>query len=296
MKKAHLPLTHALGWIVGSMLVVNGVGYSCFKMYLRHHHAPKVDKYVRSIIQTGPQKQILKTEYLAEILGLSADAPQHVSILNLPKLKEKLLSSPLISHAELKIIKPNSLYIDYTVRQPIAFLGDFENVAIDREGYPFPFAPFFTPKNLPEIVLGLSSFNTHPEDPDKPQAAWGKSLKGKYLDIALQILFYASDPSVSDYFNVTCIDVSRAFSQSCGTREIVVTTRDTFYTANISCAAQRLLRLSTKHFAQELGNYLKLREPLLEEDRKALSAAPSQPLPERIIDLRIPNLAFVDIK
>lgn len=300
-KSPRLPLTHALAWIVGSMLFVNGIAYACLKMALgRRSISNPDDKLIRSVVQTGPQKEVLKTEYLAEILGICADFPPSITSLNVKKAEELLLSSPLISRASVSLIKPNTLYIDYTVRQPVAFLADYENVAIDKEGYPFPFAPFFSPKNLPEIYLGLSPFATLNEDPEKPTAQWGASLKGKYLDLALQILIYVTDPKVIDAFNVTWIDVSHAFSKSCGKREIVVTTEDAIFQKEgieeVKYVFARTLRLSSKNFAQELGNYLTLRPQLLEEDRRrrALPGSDTQKRIERIVDFRIPNLAFVE--
>ena len=121
-------------------------------------------------------------------------------------------------------------------------------------------------------------------------------MKGKYLDLALEILAYTCDPSVCDYFNVVWIDVSRAFSKSCGSREIVLITQDSIYKQGQLHTARRILRLSTKQFTQQLGNYLKLREQLLEEDCKKLSLLGEQSLPECIIDLRIANLAFIEEK
>jgi hypothetical protein len=293
---ARLPLTHALGWIVGSMLCVSGIGYRCIQWGFRlKDRAVHEEKLIRSIVQTGPQKEALKTEYLAELLGLSADCPLHVSAFNAFKARDLLLQSPLIAKADVQLLAPNVLYIDYTVRQPVAFLADYENVAIDKEGYIFPFAPFFSPKNLPEIHLGLAPFAVSSEDPDKPTANWKVCLRGKYLDLALEILAYVTDPAVFDAFNVTWIDVSRAFSPSCGTREIILTTCDALFYKDTKYLFPRTLRLSSKHFAAELGNYLKLRTQLLEEDRKQLVLAEGNlPNKERLIDFRIPNLAFID--
>jgi hypothetical protein len=175
MNKKILPLKEALAWIVGSMLFVSGISHFCLKTYLHIRGNPT--KYahtlVRSIVQTGPQKEALKTEYLAEILGICADYPRCLSSYNLEQLRQKLLSSPLISQASVSAIKPNILYIDYTSRQPLAFLADFDNVAIDKQGYPFPFAPFFSPKILPLIYLGLAPFATPHEDLEKPIMQWG---------------------------------------------------------------------------------------------------------------------------
>lgn len=257
--------------------------------FLQKSSAEK-DTRVRSIVQTGPQREALKTEYLAEVLGICADQPQEATNLDLKQLQARLLASPLISEATLKICKPNLLYIDYTVRQPIAYLADFENVAIDKEGYPFPFSPFFSPKNLPEIYLGLSPFGKKPQTPDKPFFAWGHSLKGRDLDLAFNILSFASEE-----LHITRIDTSLAFLESYGARQIVLRVEDTLYQGKEQpILLARLLRLSTDGYEKQLSNYLKLRHQLLEEERDALIEDPSHKPCLRVIDLRIPNLAFVD--
>lgn len=288
-----LKLTHALFWIVGSMLCVSALFYPSLYAYRRFHtsgHKVHEDTLVRSLIQTGPQKEALKTEYLAEILGISADRPQPLAAYHLKQLEQKLLTSPLITKAHVSARKPSSLYIDYTVRQPYAFLADFENVALDREGYPFPFTPFFSPKNLPQIYLGLSS------DGEKPVELWGRSLKSQSLDLAYEILAYTSDAPVVDLFHVTWIDVSKAFStHSAAGREILLITEDLVFSAGGDYSVfLRLLRLASKEIPQQLGNYLKLRGELLESEQKMLPLLPKGQSTLKIIDLRLPQLAFVE--
>lgn len=148
MQKSKLPLTHALGWIVASTLLINGAAYTFLKHYLRYKYSHAFDpKYtIRTVVQTGPQREALKTEYLAELMGLSVDHPQSGLLFDLAQAKKNLLCSPLISKAEVKLLQSNTLYVDYTVRQPVAWLLDYENVAVDKEGIPIPFFPFFSPK------------------------------------------------------------------------------------------------------------------------------------------------------
>lgn len=273
--KATLPLPRALFYIVASMLVTCALFPLLLKVY---RSTPEIkDTRVRSIVQTGPQKEALKTEYLAEVLGLCADRPPEASALDIKKLRARLLASPLISQAAVSLLKPNLLYIDYTVRRPIAYLADAENVALDREGVPFPFAPFFSPKNLPAIYLGQSP-------------TWGHSLKGKPLDLAFDIL-----ASLTEELHVTWIDTSQAFSESLGKREIVLGVEDTLYQEpDEPRIFPHLLRLSPDGYAKQLGNYLTLRKTLLEEEREALGPDAPRRAPTRVVDLRIPNLAFVD--
>src|ERR1700733_15168732 len=220
-----LPLPRALFWIVVSMLTT----CAAFPLLLKSYQSKQIaseekDTRVRSIVQTGPQKEALKTEYLAQVLGICADRPPEASTLDVKKLRAQLLASPLISCATVSILKPNLLYIDYTVRQPIAYLADSENVAIDRDGIPFPFALFFSPKNLPAIYLGLSPFGKKPAESDKPLFTWGHSLRGKHLDLAFDIL-----ASLNEDLHVTWIDTSQAFSDNFGKKEIVLGIEDPLY-------------------------------------------------------------------
>lgn len=298
-KAVYLPLTHALAWIIGSTLIFSGSSYAGMKHYLKVRRESAADpKFaLRTLIQTGPQKEALKTEYLAELLGISSDHPYSAKTFDLKRAKETLLRSPLISQAEVKLIKPSTLYIDYTVRQPIARLEDYANVVVDKEGYLFPFTPFYTPKNLPGIYLGLSPFGKPPSDPDREMADWNTPLQGKYYKLALDLLSIVTDPKVADLFAVKRIDVSNAFSESYGTREIVVITEDSIYKSlngkEIQIIVPRILRLSTKNYAQELGNYLTLRPQLLEEESKAVPLT-SRRFKEKIIDFRIQQLAFIE--
>lgn len=303
-KSVQLPLTHALAWIVVSTLLISGTSHLFFKRYLKNRQSRAADpkNAIDSIVQTGPQREALKTEYLAELIGVSTDRPCSAAAFNLQKAKQRLLKSPLISRAEIKWIQPNALYVDYSVRQPIAWLEDYGNVVFDKDGYPFPFSPFFSPKNLPAIYFGLAPFGMPTADPDRPTAQWGLPLKGKYVELAFDVLARITEPKVSDFFSVKRIDVSNAFAESYGTREIILITEDSiirnFDGKEVQFCLPRILRLSTKNYGQELGNYLKLREQLLEEEKKMIlqpeGSGAVVRLKEKIIDFRIQKLAFIE--
>ena len=241
---------HALGWIVGSLLLIPGAVYK----YWKPKQQPHID-YLCRLVQTGPQKEALKTPYLAELIQLSADRPIIAQKFDPILAKRNLKASPVIKNAVIKVIKPDTVYIDYTVRQPIAWLYDFDNVALDDEGVPFPIIPFFSPKKLPEIILGLNTFT------------WGMPLKNEKTELSLTLLKMMLDKSLS----VLRLDVTAAFAPSLGKREVVVVLEENGFS--------KYLRLTPKNFAQELGNYLELRKTL--------------PPETQVIDLRIPQLAFI---
>jgi hypothetical protein len=252
-----MKLVHSLTWIVASALFITGGTYKGFQIY-RSEHVQIAPTYVCRIVQTGPQREALKTTYLAELMRISADRPITAASFDSAVAQKRLLSCPLIKEAKVKITASDTVYVDYTVRQPIAWLFDFDNIALDEEGYPFPVSPFFSPKRLPEIYLGIRNFY------------WGRPLEERNAELALTILQLLSRLSL----HVKRLDVSKAFLPSLGRREVVLILEEQGFT--------KALRLTPKNFAQELGNYLELR--------------PKLPPIAQIIDLRIPQLAFIQEK
>lgn len=251
-----MKLVQGLAWVIGSALFITGGTYKGIKLYKSRH--PAAVTYLCRIVQTGPQREALKTTYLAQLLQISADQPMAASSFNRAVAQQRLLSCPLIKEAKVKITAPDTVYVDYTVRQPFALLYDFENIALDDEGYPFPVSPFFTPKKLPELYLGIRNFY------------WGRPLKEKKAELALMILQLLNRLSLQ----VKRLDTSKAFEPSLGRREVVLILDEDGFT--------KTLRLTPKNFAQELGNYLELR--------------PKLPPTAQIIDLRISQLAFIQEK
>ncbi len=250
-----IPLVQAVAWIVGSMLIVTGGTHKGLQFYQQYQAKRKVS-YLSRIVQTGPQREALKTTYLAELMQICADRPTAAAFFDPGLARGRLLASPVIKEAFVRLTEPDTIFIDYTVRQPAAWLYDFENIALDEEGYPFPVYPFFTPKKLPEIYLGIQQFS------------WNQPLSDQKTSLALMLLQLVNKLSLQ----MLRLDVSQAFHKSLAGREIIVILDEKGFT--------KTLRLTPKKFAQELGNYLELRDQL-----------PPEP---QIIDLRIPQLAFLE--
>ncbi|NDE82816.1 MAG: hypothetical protein EB051_04310, partial [Chlamydiia bacterium] len=125
-------VVEALSWIVSSTLIISGSGHALFTFFL--HQSDRMEKkavpMITSLIQTGPQKEPLRSEYLAELMSLSKDLPKPALKFDLQKARRDLLASPLIKAADLKVIEPSTLYVDYTVRQPVAWIYDYENIGV----------------------------------------------------------------------------------------------------------------------------------------------------------------------
>lgn len=285
-----VPLTRALALIVASML-----GSSLFFAAWKWAHAEgHAGDALHWIVQTSPQKQALSTAMLAEMLDLSSDHPTPARTFSTKMGEQRLRAFPFIESARLCWLKPNSLYIDYTLRRPIAFVDDFENVAMDAQGFLFPYAPFFPLKPLPRLYFGLAPFGE--KAADKPAAQWHQPMAGKHFDCARALLALIELPAIKGALPNPCIDVSNVRARSAATREIVLKLEDVDVREvggkQVRVRYPRLLRLSTHNYAQELGNYLKLREQLRLAEAQQRGEREEQGR-VTVIDLRISDVGFV---
>lgn len=274
----------AFSWILGSALVFSFLAYKVIGYTFMKKRKEK--QFLSYIIQTGPQKEALLSDYLAELIDLSVDKPVFFTSFNVEEAKNRLLTSSVINEVQVKKIKPNMLYIDYTIRKPTLWAIDFFNAALDKEGVIIPMHPFFSPKKMPEIYLGEKGLQ------ESGEMAFGVKVKGFYVDLAFSILELLLDKG-KDLFFVKRVDVSESLAPSLGKREVIVIIENELYQKSTDnpIISSHFLRLTPKHYSQEIANYLKLRGHLLEVEKQESGLAPSK---NKIIDLRLPQLAFID--
>ena len=280
--------------VICSFFLLLCIGGGSLLVYNFYENKKKDSKYcIRSLIQTGPEKEALPTRYLCELLDLSINEAQNLYAYDSKKAEEKLLLSPVIKTAKLKKIYPDTLHIDYTVRYPIAEIYDWKNFLVDNEGYIFPALPFFSCKNLPAIYLGLEHSN---------DIAWSQPLQNKEMKLAMTILYYLSQMQKTIPFHVQRIDVSEAFSSSYGKREIVVMLEHEYTikkeAKKILCLFPHIVRLPFQDYLKQLGNYISLYNKMIDDYSHQMQ---QRPLTEtflhfetRVIDMRVDNLAFID--
>lgn len=95
----------------------------------------------------------IKPDAIAEWLDLSIDRPTFLSSFDLKEGEKKLQSAGVIQQVRLYKLQPETVVVSYTLRKPYATVANWKNLGVDREGHFFPLSPFFTPKELPEIVF-----------------------------------------------------------------------------------------------------------------------------------------------
>lgn len=274
-----IPFKKALSIIFLSTFCISGIGglgvFYYSKVKAKWGKDPKY--HIVALAQTTLMQEPLKTAYLEELLNLSFDQPSNLYLLNIQTVKELLLQSPLIKKAEVKKIFPGTLLVEYVARTPIAYLADYSNTALDADGVPIPFKPFFTPKNIPEIYLGL--------EVDDENKLWGQVIEDPRKTLSFDVLNWVYKNWGDKRLQVKRIDTSRAYSSSYGDRQIIMTCDDILE----ECTVPLILRLHTQNYLEGLANFKALREYLLKH-KKIKKDEVVKPL---IIDLRLSQLAFL---
>ncbi len=292
--KNYIPWKQALKWIITSTLVTSG--FTAAGLFYWNHHQENLtsnDRYnIVALYQSCTHKELLQTDFIAELLDLSFDKPTNLYRFDINSAKQKLATCPIIKSVELKKVKPSMLFVEYSLRQPIAYLAEYTNTAIDAEGILIPSMPFYTPKNLYEVILGLPS-----------GLNWGMKLLGNRITLVQELYeeITRADYADADSFRLTRIDVSKAFSKRCGEREIVLFFEESIESGienKVGKNLQLTLRLSPDNWQEQLINYQRLRSKLraeaseLREESEGDVGAVGKPL-HFIIDMRLSQLAFI---
>lgn len=271
------------------LIVILGMSYYRF---IQYRYCNDNAYRIVAIIQSCSQAEPLKTSFLAEHLNLSYNRPKNLYAFNLKEAQNRFLSLPMVKEGEIKKIPPGTLYINYSLRKPIAYLADLTNTVIDSEGYPFPLKPFFTPKTLPEIYLGLYG----EADQEILDHVWGKPIKHSNWQLALNLYDYLHQHYCSPQTSLKRIDVSCYHALSSGQRQIVVVFEEQLEKEiegkMVLLIYPEILRLDVHDYKQGLANYSVLKQQLFRE-APVLNNQRIIRQPTTTIDLRLSQLAFI---
>ena len=261
--KTPIVLKKAIKQVLISVLVISGIPWMLFfaYTYLLYTRMQDPAYQIVAIVQSNHDQEPLKTGFLAELLDLSVDRPANLYRFDLEEGRKKLLRFPSIKTANMKKIPPGILFIEYSLRKPVAFLGDVSNILLDAEHHPFPAHPFFSPKKLPSIILGRA----------QERIVFGKPINDPKLTLAFEILDSIHALSLDD--DLLQIDVSEVDALSLGMRKIIVS----FLSLDVL--------LDPREFKEGLNRLKRLssEQILAQKDHVAM------------IDLRLPNLGYIVI-
>jgi cell division septal protein FtsQ len=280
VKEKNHSIVQSLFWIVISALVSSGGAFLAYQSFESHKikqlNSPEF--FIKGIYQTGTKKEAIPTQILSELIGLSCDKPTHIYQFDTKKAEAKLKAFPFIKQAKITKKKPDALYIDYSIREPIAVVKDYSDLAVDEEGVLFSYKQFFSPQSLIEIYLG-GNFQDK-KDVDKRK------------QLALSTLQLLNKKFENTLLSIKKIDVSNAYLESFGKRELVVLIDDkeeeTFF--------PYYLRMSLFEPEKQLTNFLVLRKELSKQHKlwKKLSKSSQDKPKPKVIDLRMQGMALIE--
>lgn len=150
-----IPITRAFFAIFLSILLISGSGLMIELYYLHvKQHRYQNEKYtIKALIPVTSSKDQLQIKLLKELLGLSNVRSAQLYRFNTKRAEQKLLSFPLIKKVTIKKKHPDTLLIEYQLREPVAYLGGYENTAIDSSGVLIPIEPYLSPKEWPMLYF-----------------------------------------------------------------------------------------------------------------------------------------------
>jgi len=224
----------------------------------------KAKKSITKISQLSLQKEVLSNLYLAELLDLSCDKVVSCEEFDIEAGKKKLLASPCIDEAKVTFIDDTHIQVSYSHVNLAALIADFKNRGIDEGGKIFPIKPFFSPKGIVSVFLGIKEVKEGGAiDTYEEKSRWVFAKK------------FLKDLSVVNIQGkVTFLDVSKIEEKSLGKNEIILKI-DYFERTDI-------LRLSKRNYLNEIQNYIILTEKLKHEKGQIM------------IDFRLDSLAFIE--
>lgn len=148
-----ISLIRAVLYIAISALIVSGGAIGIWRYPYRHNQLERLQDpaYLLTTIVQAP-REVLKSEFFEELFDLSVDHPTNCYAFDVGSAVRKLTALTAIRrYCESESVAPNTLYVEYILRTPVAYLGNYTNMLVDAEGVSFPAEPFFTPKRLPEF-------------------------------------------------------------------------------------------------------------------------------------------------
>ncbi len=258
-----MPLKKALLYVLFSVIIIWGTLFLTWLIHrailVKRSQDPRYN--IVALVQTTQGTNTLQNWQIAELLDLSCDNRQNLYMFDPKEASDKLMGHSCIQKANVRRQPPGIILVDYLLREPVAYLAEYSNVAVDKERYPFLHRPYFTPKILPELYIGANDLTFFsPLDSDEALLAF------RLLDSAKKILPY----------RIRRIDTQNAYKKNAGMREVIVIVDEG--------KKERILRMNPHGFDASLATFMELHSTFEGINPSCES---------QIIDLRTPSIALV---
>lgn len=294
MKRKPLPIRQSILLILKSIIWVSGTAWGLVFAWKGLQAYIKGQQFLaKYVVQTGPQKEALPTALLVEVMELSSEPWIALPSINVELLEKKLLHCPVIESASVSKLAPNKLYVDYGLREPLAYLADVPGVALNDKGVLFATKPYLKQELLPTVYLG-KFLDPYWELLRKEQWVEAGALGPLRLSVeVVEALKEMVEPS-----EILLVDVSKSEELAFGKAELVVCLQDTLpnthayaLTPGAELAVVRYLRLDPKRWKEALRQYQLMRPSLWAHEGQIRREG--KQLKNMTIDFRLESLAYL---
>jgi len=197
----------------------------------------KTPIYLTTLIQKTHGLDSVSARFFSDYLGLYPyGMPLKIKRLDAKKIEKKLRDFPIFQDVDVEFTPQGELLVTYDLRKPLFYLRDYNNCALDFEGRVLPLVPFYSPKKLPHIYLGLQ------------RLLWNQSHD---IELASSIIRYFNHDRLQ-LFELKLIDLSKL-------KALVPSHREVILTLSIS-GHLHYLRINPGHWHRALNRYIRLFE------------------------------------
>lgn len=266
-----MSIRKAFTFIICVTLAISGTT-ACWlflNYYLTQKRSQDPDYQVRALVQRANGKYNLPTSALIELLGLSIDKPINLYYFDTAKASNSLATLGIFKVVNISKSFPETLVVEYELREPIAYLDDISNTAIDNNFIAFPFFPYYTPKKMPIVRL------------NKDDLKWNTSvIEDENAELVKRVFTQIESFEIPSE-KISWIDVSSMLNNNHPFQEIILGIE----TQN----NKKWLRLKAADLSTHLNRYAKL-YPYIQQWEKNREGQPT------IIDLRFSDLLLLSQK
>lgn len=238
----------AIAFIIGVTLAISG---STAIGVILHSYNVKVkindpDYQARALVQRSAGRYHLPTSALIELLDLSIDQPKHLYSIDVDTASKHLSTLGIFKHIQITKIPPETILVEYELRDPIAYLDDLANTAIDSELVAFPFFPYYTPKKMPKLHL------------NKGDIKWNTSITDHESADFIRDLLTHIDKYTAQDEKISWIDISSTMQNENPLQEIVL---------GIDAKTKKWVRVRAENFQDQLNQYLNYHSQIQEWEK-----------------------------
>lgn len=108
---------------------------------------------LQQIASRSEGEYTLPQDVLQSLLALKEEEKQDLVAISIKEVQKRVEACPAILRANIRTLAPDTLVVEYALREPLFILSDYPTIAIDASKHTFPLEPYFSNLHLPLLTL-----------------------------------------------------------------------------------------------------------------------------------------------